>query len=141
MRGVTIGNGCFIGTDVVIETAFPFLVKVGHGSVIGLRTTIVAHFDGDVAANGVPRQPTVVIGENVFIGPATVIMPNVRIGAGSVVAAGSVVTRSVPPRRMVQGNPARVVGTCAHPLTPHTSTWRFLQGITSESSPKTEDKE
>lgn len=49
------------------------------------------------------------IGENCFIGAESIILPGVKIGNNSIVAAGSVVTRDVPPFTIVAGNPARVI--------------------------------
>lgn len=49
------------------------------------------------------------IGKNCFIGGRALILPGVRIGDGSIVGAGSVVTKDVPPRCSVAGNPARII--------------------------------
>jgi acetyltransferase-like isoleucine patch superfamily enzyme len=56
------------------------------------------------------------IGDDVFVGPGVIIMPSVRIGNGAVVAAGSVVIRSVPDLTMVRGNPAEPIARCSVPL-------------------------
>jgi hypothetical protein len=56
------------------------------------------------------------IDEDVFIGPGAIILPSVVIGHGSVVTAGSVVTSTVSPMTVVQGNPARPVARCGVPL-------------------------
>ena len=53
------------------------------------------------------RVAPIVIEDDVWIAHGAVIQPGVRIGAGSVVAAGSVVSQDVPPRSMAVGNPAR----------------------------------
>jgi acetyltransferase-like isoleucine patch superfamily enzyme len=50
-----------------------------------------------------------VLGDNVWIGRAAIVLPGVTIGDHSMVAAGSVVTKDVPPRVVVAGNPAKVV--------------------------------
>jgi acetyltransferase-like isoleucine patch superfamily enzyme len=64
-----------------------------------------------------PRSPTfvdkggdVVIGDRVWIGYRAIILPNVTIGEGAVVAAGAVVTRDVAAFTVVAGNPARAIG-------------------------------
>ena len=46
-RGVRIGSGCFIGTDVIVETEYPQLVVIGNRVDIGMRTTIIAHQQGE----------------------------------------------------------------------------------------------
>jgi acetyltransferase-like isoleucine patch superfamily enzyme len=56
------------------------------------------------------------IGDGVFLGYGTVILPNVRIGDRAVVGANSVVTRDVPPLSIVAGAPARVVKIYSHEL-------------------------
>ena len=58
----------------------------------------------------IPRQP-VIIEDDVWIGPNATILKGVRVGTGAMVEAGSLVTRDVPPRSRVLGNPARIVGT------------------------------
>ncbi len=55
-----------------------------------------------------PPRP-VVIEDDVWIGTRAIILPGVRVGAGSIIGAGAVVTKSVPPYSIVAGNPARVV--------------------------------
>jgi acetyltransferase-like isoleucine patch superfamily enzyme len=112
-RGVRIGEGSFIGTAVIIETAFPHLVQIGNGVDIGMRTTIVAHQQGEHADES---KPSVVIEDDVFIGPGAIVLPHVTIGHGAVVNAGAVVTKAVPPLTMVSGNPAAPVARCGVPL-------------------------
>ena len=56
-----------------------------------------------------PNGKPVIIEDNAFIFSNAMIMPGVTIGNGAIVLAGSVVTKSVPPRKIVGGNPARVL--------------------------------
>jgi acetyltransferase-like isoleucine patch superfamily enzyme len=60
----------------------------------------------------IPRRP-VVIEDDVWVGPNVTILKGVRIGQGSFIEAGSLVTRDVPPRSRVLGNPAQVIGQIA----------------------------
>ena len=125
-RGVEIGERTFIGTDVLIETAHPQRVRIGKGVDIGARTTIIAHQQGELVTD----EPTVRIGDHVFIGPCSTLLPHVTIGDGAVVVAGSVVTKSVPAGMMVQGNPAAPVARCSVPLGRSTPMREFYRGLT-----------
>jgi acetyltransferase-like isoleucine patch superfamily enzyme len=120
MRGVHVGEGVWIGGDALIESAHPGLVWIGDRVVIGLRTTILAHFQ---EVSGVRIE------DDVYVGACALVLPGVTIGRGSVVAAGSVVTTSVPPATMVQGNPARRVARVGVPLGLRTSRADFVSGL------------
>lgn len=64
--------------------------------------------DINVGRNGVIATPIVIEG-NVWIAAGATIIGGVTVGENSVIAAGSVVTRDVPPNTLVGGNPARVI--------------------------------
>ena len=115
-RGVTIGSNTFIGVGVIVESGFPKLVSIGSNVAIGVRSVIIAHFGGTAKTARMGDGPSVRIEDNVYIGPGVIVLPNVTIAHGSVVAAGSVVNRSIPPQTMVQGNPAEPVAHCGTPL-------------------------
>jgi serine acetyltransferase len=106
-RGVRIGKGVWIGYDVILETSRPFLITVADGVSLGMRVSVVAHFR---------ESQGVKIEQDAFVGPGVIILPNVVVGHGAVIAAGSVVTQSVPPMTLVQGNPAVPVAVCGIPL-------------------------
>jgi len=130
LRGVKIGEETFIGADALIETAYPHAVSIGRGVAIGIRSIIIAHFRDPLPAG----RPSVRIEDDVYIGPGAIVLPNVTIGYGAVVTAASVVTKSVPPLTMVQGNPAVPVARCGVPLgmrTPLAEFYRNLRPIES----------
>ena len=121
VRGVHIGKGVFISQDVLLETAYPYLITIEDGAWIGVRVTVIAHMR--------ELQQGVRIEHDAFVGPGVIILPNVTIGHGAVVTAGSVVTRSVPPMTVVQGNPAVPVATCGVPLSETTSMKEFSRRL------------
>lgn len=117
-RGVKIGSGVQIGHEVLLETAYPQWISIGNGVQLGVRTTVLAHIHGLA-----PRKDqwkgyiSVRIEDDANVGAGVLILPNVTIGKGAVVNAGSVVTCSVPPMTVVQGNPAKPIAKCGVPLT------------------------
>jgi heptaprenylglycerol acetyltransferase len=134
LRGVEIGEGTWIGLGSMIEPGFPGRVVIGKRVVVGIRTTIIAHFEykGVDRRTGTPflrDEISVKIEDDVFIGPSAVILPDVTIGYGAVVTAGSVVTRSVPPLTMVQGNPAKPVAKSTIPLGLHTPLYEYYRNL------------
>ena len=60
---------------------------------------------------GYSRVGRIDIGNDVFIGASSIVLPNVKIGNKVIVGAGSVVTKNIPDNCVVVGNPARVIGT------------------------------
>jgi len=120
LRGVKIGEGVWIGYQVLIETACPEKVTIGDRVIIGIRSTILAHFQDLTGVR---------IENDVYIGAGSMILPGVTVGAGAVVSAGSVVTTSVPPMTVVRGNPARRVAKCGIPLGSHTSRLEFIRSL------------
>src|SRR5271170_5423783 len=120
-RGVSIGKDVWISSNVVLETEFPNLITIGDCTFIGIGVIVIAHFK--------ELRRGVRIGKQVFIGPGVIILPNVEIGDGAVVAAGSVVTTSVPAMTVVQGNPAIPIAKCGVPLWPDTPVKEFSRRL------------
>jgi heptaprenylglycerol acetyltransferase len=128
-RGVTIGTNVFIGTDVILDTSLPRKISIGNNVVVGMRTTLIGHFGSFGAEHVRSRKPSLIIEDDVFIGPSVTVLPNIRIGKGSVIMAGSVVTKSVVPGTLVRGNPAEPVGLCGIPLLQTTPMWEFYRNL------------
>jgi len=126
MRGVKIGRNVSIGYDSIIETSYPYLVQIKDNVNVGMRVLIIGHFRGQNRSLG---KPTVVIEDYAFVGPGVIILPNVTIGRGAVVAAGSIVNSSIPEKAFAIGNPAKVVAICDVALSGMATYDDFLKGI------------
>ncbi|QAY67337.1 acyltransferase [Paenibacillus protaetiae] len=101
--GMKIGKDTAFALMVMPDVFFPERIRVGHNTIIGYNTTILAH---EYLIQEY-RLGDVIIGSNVMIGANSTILPGVTIGDYAVVAAGSVVHRSVPAHAFVGGNPLR----------------------------------
>jgi heptaprenylglycerol acetyltransferase len=126
-RGADIGANVWIGLHVYIDDLHPEALSIGDNCTIGIRTSILTHFYW-----GPRRERTtgkVTIGRDVFVGPHCVILPNVTIGEGSVIQAGSVISRSVPPGTLWGPPPAGPLGTVTVPLTATHGYGAFLKGL------------
>lgn len=128
MRGVKLGRGVWISQGVYLDEIYPEAVTIGDNCTLGLRTSVFAHLHWGPPRVSKGFKP-VVIEANVFVGPHCVILPGTRIGEGSVIKAGSVLTRNVPPR-VFWGEPSgRPLARVQVPLTPEHSYEDFLRGM------------
>ena len=130
MRGVSIGHNTSIGLSALIETAYPRLVSIGDNVTIGARVIIIGHLRDFTDNARLHGRPTVRLEDNVYLGPGVIVLPNVTIGQGAVVSAGSVVTHSVPPQTLVQGNPAKPIARCGVSLGGGVPYEQFLRQLT-----------
>lgn len=109
-----IGKNIRLGRNVFINHACSFLdlggITIEDEVMIGPRVNITSENHPVEAAERKTMVPgEVIIKKNVWIGAAATILPGVTIGENSVVAAGAVVTKNVPPDTLVAGVPAKVV--------------------------------
>jgi maltose O-acetyltransferase len=108
---IEIGNysslniGAYISNDTIIGEN----VMMGPGVTILSSSHATARTDVPMREQGMNPSKPVVIEDDVWIGTKSVILPGVRIGAHSIVGAGSIVTKPVPQFCVVAGNPARLI--------------------------------
>lgn len=102
------GNSFTAGNSMIISKES---VTIGKDCAIAWGVTICDHDFHKLYLNGVQQIETapIIIGNNVWIGMNSTILKGVTIGDGAVIAAHSVVTRDVPARSLVGGNPAKVI--------------------------------
>jgi acetyltransferase-like isoleucine patch superfamily enzyme len=105
-HSVRIGSRVFISFNVVIADTDFHPIEPAARMLDAIAVSPLA--------NGRPRPPIatgpVVIDDDVWIGPNVTILKGVHVGAGAFIEPGAMVTRDVPPRARVLGNPAQVVG-------------------------------
>lgn len=100
----------FGGPASVQDTRFIDYANVYVGTGTGFSfENIVITSTHDLARREIIRVTEIVIGQNVWIASRVVILPGVRIGAGSVIASGSLVSCDIPPGVLAAGAPAKVV--------------------------------
>jgi hypothetical protein len=114
--GVTIGQGCSF-SDVPGFGDLPYLITIGRDVAMARDVTFITRDGGTRVFTHLERYRKVIkygrvnIKDNCVIGERVILLPGVSIGPNSVVAAGSVVARSIPPDVLAAGNPAKPVMT------------------------------
>lgn len=108
-RGMKIGKNSSIQPGVILDYSHCNLITIGNNVTIAPQAYLLAHDASTKRELGYTKIGRIDIKDNVFIGSRALIMPGVTIGEGSIVAAGSVVTRDVKPNTIVAGNPAREI--------------------------------
>lgn len=114
---LSVGPGCYITGPLHVDLSAQ--VHIGARVYMGYDVTLITvdHELGQSAQRCGPRvYRPIWVDDGVWIASRVVILPGVRLGRGSVVAAGAVVTRDVPANTMVGGVPARVVRDLENPI-------------------------
>jgi acetyltransferase-like isoleucine patch superfamily enzyme len=109
-RNVRVGEGCILTTPLHLNASAP--ITIGSRIAIGHHVVIITdthQLGGSAARCGERFSRPVCIEDGVWIAARVTINPGVTIGRGSVVAAGAVVTKDVPPNTLVGGVPARIL--------------------------------
>ena len=109
-HNITIGDGSWVNFGLTALDVAP--IVIGQDVLIGpncsLYTAIHPTEPGPRRAKWESAAP-ITLGDNVWLGGSVVVCPGVSIGENSIIGAGAVVTRSIPPNSVAVGNPARVI--------------------------------
>ena len=112
--GLNIADDCMM-MDCTDFGSEPYLITIGKHVALAAQVTFITHDGGTYVFREQERYRKVIkygritVKDNCTIGFRTTILPGVVIGPNSVVAAGSVVTRNIPPNVLAAGNPAKPV--------------------------------
>jgi acetyltransferase-like isoleucine patch superfamily enzyme len=114
-RGVKIGKNVHWGTQIIVDYPFPNFVVVEDGASIAGSVFFLTHckpmkyHEGFVESYVAP----IIVHKHAWIALNVTLMPGVEVGEGAIVSAGSIVSKSIPPFTVAQGNPAQVVADIA----------------------------
>lgn len=107
--GMVVGKNFKRLNGVILDSSHCWLIEIGDDVTMAPRVHILCHDASTKTFLNYTKIGRVSIGNRVFIGAASIVLPGVTIGNDVVIGAGSVVTHDVPDGVVVVGNPARVV--------------------------------
>lgn len=110
-----VSMGMKVGSDfkrlngVILDPSHCWLIEIGDHVTLAPRVHILCHDASTKTYLGCTKIGRVTIGNNVFVGAGTVILPGVTIGSNVIIGANSTVTHDVPDDTVVAGSPARIL--------------------------------
>lgn len=109
-KGLTVGRNFHMQKQVHIDPCCHY-ITIGDDVTLAPRVIILAHDASTKKYLGYTKVGKVTIGNKVFVGASSIILPGVNIGNNVIIGAGSVVPYSIPDGVVVAGNPARTITT------------------------------
>lgn len=112
LSGVEMGSNNFVASQ--FWGSEPYLIKIGNNCQITNGVNLFTHGGAGAVRQYYPKFDCfgrVIIGDYVYIGSNTLVMPGVTVGDNVLIAAGSVVANSVPSNVVIGGNPAKIICT------------------------------
>lgn len=110
-KGLTLGKNVEIIDTFFFDPSHCYLITIGDNCTICPNVRLIAHDASTKKYLGYTKLGKINIKKSCFIGDSVIVLPNVTIGPNSIVGAGSIVTKDVPPCSVAAGNPARVICT------------------------------
>ena len=133
--GISIGEETHVFSKLV--SAEPYLISIGNHCTVATNVTFLTH-DACIGALRDRKQASdlcgpITIGNHCFIGSGAILLYGVSIADGCVVAAGSVVTKSVTtPNVIIGGNPAKIIGNTDDFIKKYEHSFLALHGLSPE---------
>ena len=107
--GMKVGKNFGRLNGVILDPSHCWLIEIGDNVTMAPRVHILCHDASTKTFLNYTKIGRVTIGNNVFIGAETVVLPGVTIGNNVIIGANSTVTHDVPDNSVVAGSPARVL--------------------------------
>ena len=107
--GMKVGKNFKRLHGVILDPAHCFLITIGDDVTMAPNVHILAHDASTCYGLGYAKIGRVNIGNNVFIGASTIVLPNVTIGDNVIVGAGAVVSKDLESNGVYAGNPAKKI--------------------------------
>lgn len=108
-NGLVVGKNFQMEAQCIIDGSHCWHIKIGDDVTLAPRVYILAHDSSTNMHTGYTRIGKVTLGNKIFVGAGTIILPGVSIGDDVIIGAGSVVSKDIPGNSVAVGNPARVV--------------------------------
>ena len=126
-RGVKIGKNVHWGTNVVVDYPYPNFVQIEDGVSVSGNNYFLAHCKPLAYHENCSESyvAPIIVHKHAWIAINVTILPGVEIGEGSIISAGSVVSKDIPPFTVAKGNPAKVVADLAEVLRSNYTTEEF----------------
>lgn len=107
--GMTVGENFARLNGVILDPAHCWLIEIGNNVTMAPRVHVLCHDASTKQFIGYTKTGGVKIGNNVFVGADTVILPGVTIGNNVIIGAHSTVTHDIPDNSVVVGSPAKIM--------------------------------
>ncbi len=108
-KGLRVGSNFTMRDGCIIDFSHSFHITIGDNVTLAPRVHIIAHDASTWEYLGYTKVKNVTIGNKVFIGAGSIILPGVTIGNNVIVGAGSVVSKDIPENSVCAGNPAKFI--------------------------------
>lgn len=109
--GMQVGKNFKRLNGVILDPGHCWLIEIGNNVTMAPRVHILCHDASTKTFLNYTKIGRVTIGDNVFIGAESVVLPGVNIGSNVIIGANSTVTHDIPENSVAVGSPARVIST------------------------------
>ena len=106
--GLMCGKNFTRMKDVILDPSHCWLIEIGDNVTMAPRVHILCHDASTKGFLGYTKIGRVTIGNNVFMGENSIVLPNVHIGNNVIIGASTVVTKNIPSNSIAVGNPMRI---------------------------------